>query len=67
MDIETMLSRLGPTARKAFESRYLRGLSGQELADALDAPSVVAANVRVTRAKQELLDLFAHYGSEVGR
>jgi DNA-directed RNA polymerase specialized sigma24 family protein len=64
MDVEMMLSRLKPGARRAVECRFLQGLDGDELAQALGAPSAGAARVRVSRAVQELRGLF---GSEVAR
>ncbi len=65
IDVEQMLSRLSPTARKAIECRFLRELEGQELAEALEAPTPGAARVRVARALQTLRDLFAPDASEV--
>jgi len=59
IDAETMLGRLTPSARRALESRYWKGLDGEELAKALGARSVGAARLRVFRALQTLRDLFA--------
>lgn len=63
IDVDHMLSRLSPTERAALECRYLKGLKGQDLAEALGI-SMGAARTRVSRAVQALRDLFA---SEVAR
>jgi DNA-directed RNA polymerase specialized sigma24 family protein len=62
-----MLTRLSPSARMALECRFWRDLGGRELAQALGAPSEVAARVRVARAVQALRDLFDRDASEVIR
>ena len=59
MDAESMLARLSPSERKAIECRYWKDLGGQELAEALGAPSEEAARLRVFRAIQALKRLFA--------
>lgn len=63
IDVEHMLSRLSPSEREVLECRYLKGLKGQDLAEALGI-SMGAARTRVSRAVQTLRDLFA---SEVAR
>jgi RNA polymerase sigma factor (sigma-70 family) len=65
LDVERMLSRLSPQHRKVIELRYLQGLTGNELIEALDVASAEAARGRVFRAVQALRDLFARDGSEV--
>jgi RNA polymerase sigma-70 factor (ECF subfamily) len=67
IDAEAMLTRLSPSARIALECRFWRDLGGRELAQALGAPSEVAARVRVARAVQALRDLFDRDASEVIR
>lgn len=58
LDVEAMLTRLAPTARKALECRYWQGLEGDVLAKALGASSAGAARLRVYRALQDLKHLF---------
>ncbi len=67
IDLESMLMRLSPSARKALECRFWRGLDGRDLADALGTPSEGAARVRVAGAVQALRDLLAPNASEVTR
>ena len=67
IDLESMLSRLSPSARRALECRFWKGLDGRELAEALGARSEGAARVRVARAVQALRNLFAPDASEVTR
>lgn len=54
IDVGEAMGRLDPASRHALECRFRRGLDGQELADAIGAPSPGAARVRVARAKQKL-------------
>lgn len=65
LDIEGMLSRLSAQHRKAIELRYLQGLTGNGLVEALGVASAEAARARVFRAVQALRDLYAWDGSEV--
>jgi DNA-directed RNA polymerase specialized sigma24 family protein len=64
LDVEEMLSRLPETHGQALEYRFLRGLDGQELAEALGT-SPAAARMRVSRALQALRDLFPSGDAEV--
>ena len=66
-DIDRMLSRLSPGHRKAIELRYLQGLAGAPLVEALGVASAEAARARVFRAVQALRDLYDRDGSEVDR
>jgi RNA polymerase sigma-70 factor (ECF subfamily) len=54
LDVRQALSRLDPRARRVIEARFFEGLDGEELARAVDAPTVGAARVRLTRALQAL-------------
>jgi RNA polymerase sigma factor (sigma-70 family) len=67
LDLERMLARLSPGQREAIESRYLQGLTGAPLVEALGVVSPEAARTRVSRAIQALRDHFAQDGSEVAR
>lgn len=53
-DVHDWLARLPEPARQVLECRFLRELTGQELAEAIGAPSEGAARVRVARALQAL-------------
>ncbi|HTU18017.1 MAG TPA: sigma-70 family RNA polymerase sigma factor [Gemmataceae bacterium] len=59
LDIRQALARLEEAPRRALELRYFKGLDGEELAKALDAPTSGAARVRVARALRVLRKTFA--------
>jgi DNA-directed RNA polymerase specialized sigma24 family protein len=67
IDLHEALGRLDPGSRHALECRFFRDLDGEGLAEALGAPSVGAARVRVSRALQRLRDQFGAEGPEVSR
>ncbi|HTU90097.1 MAG TPA: sigma-70 family RNA polymerase sigma factor [Gemmataceae bacterium] len=58
LDIRQALERLDKQQRRAIELRYFKGLDGEELARALDAPTAGAARVRLARALQALRAVF---------
>jgi RNA polymerase sigma factor (sigma-70 family) len=64
LDIQQALTRLDERQRLAIESRFIKGLDGEELARALDAPTAGAARVRVARALQALRTLFGARSDE---
>lgn len=65
IDLYEALGRLDTESRHTLECRFFRGLDGEGLAEALGAPSVGAARVRVSRALQRLRDQFGAEGPEV--
>lgn len=67
MDVRDALDQLDPDSRHALVSRYFRGLDGQELADAIGAPTPGAARVRLVRARQKLERLLPPPEPEVRR
>ena len=54
LDLQQALSRIPPEDRKVIELRFIRGLSDEELAEALEVPTSGAARVRVCRALRVL-------------
>jgi RNA polymerase sigma factor (sigma-70 family) len=54
LDVRQALGRLDTKVRRVLEARFFEGLDGEELARAVDAPTVGAARVRLTRALQAL-------------
>lgn len=64
LDIRQALEQLGKEQRRIIEERYFKGLDGEELARAVDAPTAGAARVRLTRALQALRAVFGASGEE---
>lgn len=64
LDIRQALARLEEPQRHILELRYFSGLDGQELAQAVDAPTSGAARVRLARALQALRAAFGATGEE---
>jgi RNA polymerase sigma factor (sigma-70 family) len=64
LDIRQALARLKEEQRRAIELRYFEGLDGDELAQALNAPTSGAARVRLARALQALRTAFGMSGEE---
>ena len=64
LDIRQALERLDKEQRRAIELRYYQALDGEELAQALDAPTAGAARVRLARALQALRAVFGSSGDE---
>lgn len=58
LDVRQALARLDQRQRDVIELRYFKGLDGEELARALDAPTAGAARVRLARALQALRTVF---------
>lgn len=58
LDVRQALARLDEKQRRVLERRYFEELDGEELAQALDAPTSGAARVRVARALQALRAVF---------
>jgi len=65
IDLHEALGRLDDASRHALECRFFRGLEGEGLAEALGAPGVGAARVRVCRALRRLRDQLGVEGPEV--
>ena len=65
IDLQQALGRLDPRSRQVLECRFLRGLDGEDLAEALGARSAGAARVRVSRALKRLREQFGLAGPEV--
>lgn len=65
LDIRQALDRLDERQRRVLDLRFFKGLDGEELARALDAPTAGAARVRVARALQALRAVFGA-GAEEG-
>ena len=65
IDLHEAMGRLDPRSRHCLECRFFRGLDGEELAQALGAPSAGAARVRVSRALQQLREQLGAKGPEV--
>jgi RNA polymerase sigma-70 factor (ECF subfamily) len=66
LDVRQALGRLDEQQRRAVELRYFEGQDGEELARALEAPSVGAARVRLARALQALRRQFDSTGRQEG-
>jgi RNA polymerase sigma factor (sigma-70 family) len=64
LDIRQALARLEEPQRRILELRYFSGLDGEELAQAVDAPTSGAARVRLARALQALRTAFGATGEE---
>lgn len=64
LDIRQALARLEDGQRRVIELRYFKGLDGEELARATDAPTAGAARVRLARALQALRAAFGVSGEE---
>jgi RNA polymerase sigma factor (sigma-70 family) len=64
IDLREALVRLDPGSRQVLECRFFRDLDGEELAEALGAPSVGAARTRVCRALQRLRNQLGADGPE---
>jgi RNA polymerase sigma factor (sigma-70 family) len=62
LDIRQAMARLDERQQRILELRYFKGLDGEELARAVDAPSAVAARVRLARALQCLRKQFGSAG-----
>lgn len=58
LDIRQALARLEEPQRRILELRYFSGLDGEELAQAVKAPTSGAARVRLARALQALRAVF---------
>lgn len=65
IDLHEALVRLDPGSRQTLECRFFRDLDGEELAEALGAPSLEAARTRVCRALQRLRNQLGAEGPEV--
>jgi RNA polymerase sigma factor (sigma-70 family) len=63
--VRQALARLPEGQRHVLELRYFEGLDGEELAQALGAPTSGAARVRLARALQALRAQFRRGGGEV--
>jgi RNA polymerase sigma-70 factor (ECF subfamily) len=65
LDLASALARLPPEDRHVIELRYYQDLDGEQLAQALRAPTSGAARVRLCRALRVLRERLQHAEGEV--